>query len=605
MLKSKLYASNDSIIRVLAESDGSLLVIDCSPATKAPRIVSATVLDDATEITESELHARTGVTPRQNLTDEEQAICQRRYTLISPVLTCLQDDGGRNRSIALIAERNGLSKRTIRNYLYLYLAYNTKAILAPKEIKMKELTDDEKNFRWALNKYYYTRFGKTLSETFTMLIKERYCDGSGKVLPCHPTLHQFKYFYRTHRSLQTALISRNGIKDYQMNHRPLLGGSVQQFAPCVGTGMLDATICDIYLKDDFGNVVGRPVLTACIDAYSGLCCGYSLGWEGGMYSLRSMFLNVVSDKVEMCRKMGITISDDDWACMDLPAILVTDKGKEYVSQNFTQLSELGCMIINLPSFRPELKSMVEKFFDLIQNDYKHLLKGKGVIDIDYQERGGHDYRQDACLTLSDFERVVVHSIIYHNTKRIRKSFPLTENMLAEGVLPYANTIWNYGKHQAGANLIKVSAEKLMLVLLPRTVGNFARNGLIANHLRYHCEGFVENYLAGGSAIVAYNPEDVSYIYLVEQGYRMFSLIDSRFISKSLYEVVELKRQQKEINAKCAEESLQGKVDLVRHIEVIAAAKKPAVNTNLKNIGNTRRIEESLTHKDFIKEVSNG
>ena len=28
-----------------------------------------------------------------------------------------------------------------------------------------------------------------------------------------------------------------------------------------------------------GDVIGRPVLTACVDAYSGLCCGYSLSWE--------------------------------------------------------------------------------------------------------------------------------------------------------------------------------------------------------------------------------------------------------------------------------------------------------------------------------------
>lgn len=66
------------------------------------------------------------------------------------------------------------------------------------------------------------------------------------------------------------------MKSYQRNNRPLTGDGIQAFAPAIGVGMLDATVCDIYLINDAGNLVGRPILTACIDAYSGLCCGYVL-----------------------------------------------------------------------------------------------------------------------------------------------------------------------------------------------------------------------------------------------------------------------------------------------------------------------------------------
>ena len=102
--------------------------------------------------------------------------------------------------------------------------------------------------------------------------------------------------------LQNYYISRGGIKNYQRNNRPLLGDGVQAFAHSVGFAMLDSTICDIYLINDSGGLVGRPILTACIDGYSGLCCGYSLSWEGGVYSLRSLMLNVITDKKEWCRK---------------------------------------------------------------------------------------------------------------------------------------------------------------------------------------------------------------------------------------------------------------------------------------------------------------
>ena len=46
----------------------------------------------------------------------------------------------------------------------------------------------------------------------------------------------------------------------------MLGNGVQEFAPAIGVGMLDSTICDIYLVDETGKLVGRPLLTACLDA---------------------------------------------------------------------------------------------------------------------------------------------------------------------------------------------------------------------------------------------------------------------------------------------------------------------------------------------------
>ena len=99
------------------------------------------------------------------------------------------------------------------------------------------------------------------------------------------------------KNQQTYYISRYGLKDYQRNHRPLLGDGVQEFCS-VGAGMLDGTVCDIYKVDDAGHLVGRPILLACVDAYTSFCYGYSLLWEGGVYSLRNLMLNVAADKKE-------------------------------------------------------------------------------------------------------------------------------------------------------------------------------------------------------------------------------------------------------------------------------------------------------------------
>lgn len=484
----------------------------------------------------------------------------------------------------------------------MYLTYMDMTVFAPrKKSDNTELTQDKKNMRWALNKFFYTTAKQSLTTAYTMMLKEKYCNKMGVLMDTYPSFYQFRYFYRKTKKMQNFFISRDGLKSYQRNNRPLTGEGVQEFAPAVGVGMLDATICDIYLVNDTGNLVGRPILTACIDAYSGLCCGYALSWEGGVYSLRGLMLNIISDKSAWCKKFGIALKSDDWSCDKLPATLVTDMGSEYKSENFEQIAELGVKVINLPSYRPELKGLVEKFFDVVQDTYKKHLKGKGVIEPDYQERGAHDYRKDACLTMVNFEKIILHCIIYYNSGRIIENFPYTEAMVQADVKPYASCIWNWGKSQMGANLIDVEAKELILTLLPRTTGKFSRFGLKVNKMRYHCEGHTEQYLKGGEVTAAYNSEDVTSVWLLEKGiYTEFNIIESRFEGKDLTVVQEMQTAQRTMTRGVERDNLQAQIDLARHIETIAGAVRSSSEVSIKNIRDTRKREQSKHHRDYMK-----
>lgn len=598
MQNNQLLRNGDSLIRALDISDSKALIVDC----KSQAMPKWIALDAIAEYQPCDNNM---LAPLQDIDDLDCAsrkLAYQRYTYIAGVLPFVGDKRRRCAAITDIAERLNISKQTICHYLWLYLVYQDISALAPKTTATKrDLTEDEKNIRWALNKYFYTQRRNSLNTAYLLMLKERYCNAEGMLLPQYPSYYQFRYYYRKHNKMQTYYISRDGLKDYQRNHRPLLGDGVQQFAPAIGVGMLDATVCDIYLVNEAGGIVGRPILTACVDAYSGLCCGYSLSWEGGVYSLRNLMVNVIANKVDWCRRYGIIISPDEWNCDRLPATLVTDMGKEYVSSTFEQIADLGVTVINLPPYRPELKGVVEKFFDVLQGLYKPHLWGKGVIEPDYQERGAHDYRLDVSLTMADFERVILRCIIYYNCHRIIDDFPYSEKMLAENIKPYANAIWNYGLTQPGANLIPIDYDTLILTLLPRTQGRFTRQGLTANKLRYKCEGFTEQYLGGGVAIVAYNPEDVTTVYLLENGvYTPFVLIESRFNKKSISEVEEIKHGQKAATKAVAADNLQAKIDLVNHISVIADSAVNHGQTNIKGIRENRKREQSRTHIDYIK-----
>jgi len=442
------------------------------------------------------------------------------------------------------------------------------------------------------------------------MLKERYCDGEGKLLPECLSYNQFRYFYSKYKTQRNSIISRNGIKDYQRNYRPLLGEGVQEFAPNVGVGMIDATICDIYLVDDTGNLIGRPVLTIVTDAYSsGFIMGYSLTWEGGTYSLRDLMLNVVADKVEWCRKCGIHIEKEQWDSEKLPGIIVSDMGSEYQSKTFSQITELGVTLINLPPLRPELKSVVERSFQLLQDSVKPFLMDHGYVDKDAGERLAPDYRKGASLTLEDYEKVIIHAILYNNNKRIIENYQYTKEMIEAKIQPYPRSIFEWGKNQLECNLISVSPKLLIMILLPRTNARFSRKGLVVFGLRYDSKekNYTEQYLSGGDAIVAYNPESADKVYLIEQqgNFVEFCLIESRFLDKTFEEINEMQSAQKTIVEDAIQSNLQAKVDLASHVERIVGGTERKEDVNIKRVRETKKRAKRKRHKDFVEEVQDG
>ena len=602
MQKNDLYFKEKSIVRVLEVREDKALVIDCVRRTM-PQWKELAFLAGWEKCSEEKLYeiADVDLPEIESLCPESRKTAYERYTMLAPILHLLPDEKKKCEMIAVIASNEKISKQTVRKYLCLYLAFQNVAILAPKDKENDtSLTKDEKNMRWALNKFYFSYEKHSLKTAYTMMLKEKYCDENKELLPEYPTFNQFRYFYRKRKNNQTYYISRNGLTNYQRNNRPLLGDGVQEYAKAPGMGMLDSTVCDIYLVNEYGGIIGRPILTACIDAYSSLCCGYALTWEGGMYSLRQLMLNVVTDKQELCKKHGIHINPQEWDSSMCPGVLVTDQGTEYVSNCFEQIAELGIKVVNLPVYRPELKGTVEKFFSIIQDLFRPYLKGRGLIEPDFQERGAHDYRKDACLTLEQFEKVLLRCIIYYNSQRVLENFPYTDDMLKEKIPPYANDIFKYGMNLEGVNLVRVDKRQLMLTLLPRTEGKFTRSGLIVNHVRYKNINYAEKYLSGGVVTVAYNPDDSSSVWLVDRGtFVEFTLIESRYKNKSFSEIEAMQAQKKKIVKSVETNNIQAKINLASHIEAIVANVSSG-NGDLKVISQNYEREKLKDHVDCMK-----
>lgn len=571
-------------LRILEKDlDGKCLVIDCN---KLSMPFIAEVPDDAPVIQFAVYQKR--------LTPNEQKKAQERFNVISPLLPYMHPGKGRSKRIKKIADKLGVTPQTVRRHICTYLAYQSVSYLADKQKKAKRLSADELNYRWALNKFFYTSRQHTLKTAYALMLKERYCDDIGQLSSTYPSFMQFRYYYRKTKSDKRFYIAREGIKNYQKKHRPLTGGSIREYAGGVGLYMTDSTTCDIYLVDDAGNLAGRPILTATVDAYSGLCVGYALTWEGGIYALRSMMQNIVCDKKDYCERFGISIESDEWPVHSLGGRMMTDMGREFVSDAFSQISELGVQITNIQPYRPDLKGNIERFFHSIQSLYKPHLKGRGVIEPDYQERGAHDYRQDACLSMADFEKIIIRCIIYYNTKRIIKSFHFSKEMMESGIKPYANEIWLWSCKQGYANLIDVSSEILSLILLPRTIGKFSRVGLKVNGMRYAHKNYTQKFLTANSEVkVAYDPEHAESVWLIEESgdYVKFDLIGKENVGMSVSAASVLQSQRKQYLQKFEADNLQAEIGLIAEIETIAKNKRPSSENGIKEIKQTKKRQK--------------
>lgn len=162
MQKNDLLQHENSIFRVLQVQNSMALVIDCVKRTM-PKWCDCTGYIPCSE---DDLTATTNISPLplEKLDVDSRRYAYEHYNMIAGVLPFMGNDIERCNMIGRVAELFHVSKQTIRNNLCLYLVYQNISVLAPKKCSYERpLTEDEKNIRWALNKYFYTQKNKSCS----------------------------------------------------------------------------------------------------------------------------------------------------------------------------------------------------------------------------------------------------------------------------------------------------------------------------------------------------------------------------------------------------------------------------------------------------------
>ncbi|AIF42186.1 Mu transposase C-terminal domain-containing protein [Virgibacillus sp. SK37] len=480
----------------------------------------------------------------------------------------------------------------------------------------------KKIIRVSLEKYYFIRSKPSLKYAYQQMVKEYFSkvdEKTGyKVLDIDKPIisyDQFYYWYRKWYKPEYAIHKREGRRDFLQNYRAITGSATED-AMGIGTYAIDATIGDIYLVSslDRNTVIGRPVIYLCVDIFSRAIVGIGVGIENmSGHSLRVALANTFENKRDFCKRtLDMEVGDEDWPVHYIPHTILADRGSELISDELTQVVEnLNIKIQNAGKFRPELKAVNEKYFDILQQHISPFLPG--AVQKDYMKRGGQDYRKKTVLNLQEYSQILVRTILYYNNHNYLSDYPLSNDMIEEKVPPIPIEIFKWGLRKGTGMLRTMSLDAIRSNVYPKSQANVTPKGIHFGGLYYTCSKAVNERWFSKARIqgnwkldVSYDPQSVANIYIRidRQNYEVCSLIEQyeMYRNAKMEEVISLKESRKQQEAEYEEGSLNGAIQLAQDIEsIVKQAKKEAKDQSLngkvpkgiKNIRENREKERAI------------
>lgn len=472
--------------------------------------------------------------------------------------------------------------------------------------------DMERMFRIVLDRYYLT------SKQYSLLYAHRRFEGMFETAnpnvskEDYPTVGQLRYFYEREYVRPERIRLRANRIEYQKDIKPLRSTATTNVHGPGARYEIDATVADIYLlSSDRQKIVGRPTLYVVVDVYSRLITGFYVGFENPSYATAMLALvNSMTDKTKLCQLHGFKIESDDWPSIGLPDSILADRGEllghqiEYLEQVF------GVKIENAPPYRGDAKGIVERNFRTIQADFKAFAPGvvSGTI---VKKRGGKDYRLDATLTLDDFTKIILASILHRNLNSVLakydRDFGMPDTLEAVPI-----NIWHWGIQNRSGRLRNASEMALRLALFPRQKVTLSDLGIQCFGAYYTSRELLKSgwlhrvgHKRPDSFIAAYDPAVADTIFVFpdpgKSDYWECSLTDrSRgYRGRTMWELWESQQQQRKTTATAKiqeRESKRGLEDLIQSTIEKAEKLRPSPfgtskKENLSKINENRKVAQ--------------
>lgn len=439
----------------------------------------------------------------------------------------------------------------------------------------------ERLFRISIDKYQLTEKGHALTYThrkFKSLYKTYFPDVSESEIP---SFWQFKYFYDREYGQAEKLSKRVPPRIYNKDVRPLHATANTQVLGPGSRFEIDATIADIYLVSDSDrrNIVGRPVVYVVGDVFSRMVAGLYIGFENPSYvaALQALAM-AMTDKVAYCKKYDLNINSEDWPIVGLPDAILADRG-ELLGHQIESLERIfSIRIENAEPYRPDYKGIVERKFRIVQTDFKPFAPGV-VTSTRVKKRGGHDYRLDAKLTVTEFTKIILASVLYHNRYQPLVKYDRDSDMPTDLAMTPLS-LWHWGLQHRTGSLHVVPEDALRISLMPRIKAQFSELGISAFGIYYTSQEVLkQGWLHRGKQVsrprvmeAAYDPASADHIYLLPSPNRIEYWVcgltqrSREFIDCSFWDIWKEKADQKRALAKSKLVADQKKREMEEFIE---------------------------------------
>jgi hypothetical protein len=187
-----------------------------------------------------------------------------------------------------------------------------------------------------------------------------------------------------------------------------------------------------------------------------------------------------------------------------------------------------------------------------------------------------------------------------------------EEMLADGIEPVPNELWQWGISHRSGSLRSFSEDIVKLNLMPKDSALVTAKGIKFKNMYYSCnkaieELWFENSRNKGSwrLDISYDPRNMNYIYIRRNNGRDFEkcelLDERRYLNKTLEEIIYLDEYEKFEKNSQRGVLLQSKVDLYSEIVGIVNEAEKMTNQQSFEVSKNAKIKGIRDNRRFEKE----
>lgn len=282
-----------------------------------------------------------------------------------------------------------------------------------------------------------------------------------------PTIKQFYYYASKQLTEQEKDAIKTSVQEQRNNKRLITSDAMFEVFGPGDMVEIDACEADVSLVSMFdpNKTIGRPVVYFMVDVFTRMILAVSVAFDNNsVLGVTNLFLNLADDKQKYCEKFGMGFDNPMiWQSNIIPRRLRVDRGPEFKSKEFDRIcNELGIEKQIVPGASGSMKGIVEQSFHQMHSKQNPHLEDYGLIE----QRYDSNHHKEATLNIEQYTKMIINFILTHN-QEYDSNYPVTKDMIEQGVKPIPCLLWEYGvKKYGNPRPISVRNQYLFNLMIP-------------------------------------------------------------------------------------------------------------------------------------------